>query len=56
MEKELEKSLKSILRRSSIIEESRDDYRGEENVRELVQEVIYELRLKGTANKNTNAD
>ena len=51
MEKELEKSLKSILKRSSMLEESRDDYRGEENVRELVQEVIYELRLKETANK-----
>jgi hypothetical protein len=46
MEKELEKSLKSILKRSSILEESKDDYRGEENVRELVQEVIDELRSK----------
>jgi len=55
MEKELEKSLKSILKRPSILEESRDDYRGEENVRELVQEVIYELRLKETANKNSDA-
>jgi hypothetical protein len=55
MEKELEKSLKSILKRSAILEESKDDYRGEENVRELVQEVIYELRLKETANKNTDA-
>ena len=26
------------------------------NVRELVQEVIYELRLKETANKNTDVD
>jgi hypothetical protein len=56
MEKELEKSLKSILKRPSILEESRDDYRREENVRELVQEVIYELRLKDTPNKNTDAD
>jgi hypothetical protein len=55
MEKELEKSLKSILKRPSLLEESRDDYRGEENVRELVQEVIYELRLKETADKNTDA-
>ena len=55
MEKELEKSLKSILKRPSILEESRDDYRREENVRELVQEVIYELRLKDTPNKNTDA-
>jgi hypothetical protein len=46
MEKELEKSLKSILKRSSILEESKDDYRGEENVRELVQEVLDELRSK----------
>jgi hypothetical protein len=46
MEKELEKSLKSILNRSSILEESRDDYRGEENVSELVQEVLDELRSK----------
>jgi hypothetical protein len=47
--------LKSILKRSSVLDESNDDYRGEENVRELVQEVIYELRLKETANKNTDA-
>jgi hypothetical protein len=46
MEKELEKSLKSILKRSAILEVSKDDYRGEENVRELVQEVLYELRSK----------
>jgi len=46
MEKELEKSLKSILRRPSILEESKDDYRSEENVRELVQEVLDELRSK----------
>jgi hypothetical protein len=38
-----------------MLEESRDDYRREENVRELVQEVIYELRLKETANKNSDA-
>jgi hypothetical protein len=37
MEKELEKSLKSILQRPSILEDSKDDYRREENVRELVQ-------------------
>jgi hypothetical protein len=54
MEKELEKSLKSILKSPSILEESRDDYRREENVRQLVQEVIYELRLKGTSNKDSN--
>ena len=46
MENELEKSLKSILNRSSVLDESRDDYRREENVRELVQEVIDELRSK----------
>jgi hypothetical protein len=46
MEKELEKSFKSILKHPSILEESRDDYRREENVRELVQEVIDELRSK----------
>ncbi len=44
MEKELEKNLKSILKRSSILEESKDDYGGQENVRELVQEVLDELR------------
>ncbi|MGH9973138.1 MAG: hypothetical protein ACRD93_04495, partial [Nitrososphaeraceae archaeon] len=42
MEKELEKSLKSILKRSSVLDESKDDYRREENVRELVQEVLDE--------------
>jgi hypothetical protein len=46
MEKELEKNLKSILNRSSILGESRDDYRGEENVSELVQEVLDELRSR----------
>jgi hypothetical protein len=46
MEKELEKSLKSILKRSSVLDESKDDYRREENVRELVQEVLDELRSK----------
>ena len=46
MQNELEKSLKSILNRSSVLDESRDDYRREENVRELVQEVIDELRSK----------
>ena len=46
MENELEKSLKSILKRSSLLDVSKDDYRREENVRELVQEVIDELRLK----------
>ena len=49
MEKELEKSLNSILRRSSLLEESKDDYRGEENVKELVQEVLQELRSKKSA-------
>jgi|GEM_PF-4538586 len=42
----LEKNLKSILKRSSVLDESKDDYRREENVRELVQEVIDELRSK----------
>jgi hypothetical protein len=56
MEKELEKSLKSILKRPTLLEESRDDYRREENVRELVQEVIHELQLKETAKKNTGAN
>ena len=46
MENELEKNLKSILKRSSVLDESRDDYRREENVRELVQELIDELRSK----------
>ena len=46
MEKELEKNLKLILKRSSVLDESKDDYRGEENVRELVQEVLEELRSK----------
>ena len=32
MEKELEKSFKSILKHPSILEESKDDYRREENV------------------------
>ena len=54
MEKELEKNLKSILKRPSILEESRDDYRSEENVKQLVEEVIYQLRLKGTVNKDSN--
>ena len=46
MENGLGKSLKSILKRSSVLDESKDDYRREENVRELVQEVIDELRSK----------
>ena len=46
MENELEKNLKSILKRSSILDKSRDDYRREKNMRELVQEVIDELRSK----------
>ncbi len=46
MEYELEKNLKSILIRSSVLDESRDDYRREENIRELVQEVIDELHSK----------
>ena len=46
MEKELEKNLKSILKRSSVLEESKSDYRAEESVRELVQEVLEELRSK----------
>jgi hypothetical protein len=46
MEYELEKNLKSILIRSSVLDESKDDYRREENVRELVQEVIDELHSK----------
>ena len=52
MENELEKSLKSILNRSSVLDESRDDYRREENVRELVQEVIDELRSKRDTREN----
>ncbi|HET6726518.1 MAG TPA: hypothetical protein VFH19_00665 [Nitrososphaeraceae archaeon] len=52
MEKELEKSLKSILKRSSVLDESRDDYRREENVRELVQEVLDELRSKRGTREN----
>jgi hypothetical protein len=46
MEKELEKSLKSMLKRSALLENSMDDYQGEENVKELVQEVLDELRSK----------
>jgi hypothetical protein len=49
MEKELEKSLNSILKRCSLLEESKDDYRGEENVKELVQEVLQELSSKKSA-------
>ena len=52
MENELEKSLKSILNRSSVLDDSRDDYRREENVRELVQEVIDELRSKRDTREN----
>ena len=52
MENELEKNLKSILKRSSVLDESRDDYRREENVRELVQEVIDELRSKRDTREN----
>jgi len=52
MEKELEKSLKSILKHPSILEESKDDYRREENVRELVQEVLDELRSKRGTREN----
>jgi hypothetical protein len=52
MQNELEKSLKSILNRSSVLDESRDDYRREENVRELVQEVIDELRSKRDTREN----
>ena len=52
MQRELEKSLKSILNRSSVLDESRDDYRREENVRELVQEVIDELRSKRDTREN----
>ena len=52
MENELEKSLKSILKRSSVLDESKDDYRREENVRELVQEVIDELRSKRGTREN----
>ena len=49
MENELEKNLKSILKRPSVLDESKDDYRREENVKELVQEVIDELRSKRTS-------
>jgi hypothetical protein len=52
MEKELEKSLKSILKHSSVLDESRDDYQGEENVRELVQEVLNELRSRRSTREN----
>lgn len=52
MENELEKNLKSILKRSSVLDESRDDYRREENVRELVQEIIDELRSKRSSREN----
>jgi hypothetical protein len=52
MESELEKNLKSILKRSSVLDESRDDYQREENVRELVQEVIDELRSKQSSREN----
>lgn len=52
MEKELEKSLKSILKHSSVLDESRDDYQGEENVRELVQEVLDELRSRRSTREN----
>jgi hypothetical protein len=52
MENELEKSLKSILKRSFVLDESRDDYRREENVRELVQEVLDELHSKRGTREN----
>ena len=52
MENELEKNLKSILKRSSVLDESRDDYRREENVRELVQEIIDELHSKRSSREN----
>lgn len=52
MENELDKSLRSIIKRSSILDESRDDYRREENVRELVQEVLDELRSKRGTREN----
>ena len=52
MEEELGKSLKSILKRSSVLDESKDDYRREENVRELVQEVLDELRSKRGTREN----
>lgn len=52
MENVLEKSLRSIIKRSSILDESRDDYRREENVRELVQEVLDELRSKRGTREN----
>lgn len=52
MESELEKNLKSILKRSSVLDESRDDYQREENVRELVQEVIDQLRSKQSSREN----
>jgi hypothetical protein len=40
------------LKRSSVLDESRDDYQREENVRELVQEVIDELRSKQSSREN----
>lgn len=52
MESELEKNLKSILKRSSVLDESRDDYQREENVRELVQEIIDQLRSKQSSREN----
>lgn len=52
MENELDKSLRSIIKRSSILDESRDDYRREENVRELVQDVLDELGSKRGTREN----
>jgi len=54
MEKELEKSLKSILKRSSMLEEDKEHYRGDEDVKDLVQDVIHELRLRHDIKEKTD--
>lgn len=54
MEKELEMSLKSILKRSTVDIEIKDYYQDENDVREMVREVIQELRLKEPKHKHEN--
>lgn len=56
MERELEKSLRSILKRPSIIEENNDYYQTDEDVKELVQDVLHELRSRDSRDKNTETN
>jgi len=54
MEKELEKNLRSILKKSSLQEETVDYGKSDGDVRELVQEVIHELQLKKINDKQSD--